>query len=274
MQETAKLADHDMGLLDRLVASFGVSEAEGVLSEKVGGKVNINNAGAAYDGLYDAYKLKIVENVLQYSIEAFSLIALETDYRISDGTITPDEMQELSQKVERLQRSYPDVSERYTIDPIGVGSYGRDRHQKIEMLVNVDTHADPDEAFSLLLEFNSSTRNLDLTFGKPHDDALGMMADKKIDYVLEQMDIDKDTLFNFLEHADSGKGSVEFIDALESVLYNANDEFGGIDITPALMMTELKVQAEQSKAFATDLTSDNGVQSVEVSTGTKAGPGI
>jgi|GEM_PF-3050707 len=268
-QET-QLEDHDPNLVEKALIPTLVTTAEGNVSKFLGHETHFENVGPAADGLYDAHKENIVPQAIRFGIDMMDVSIDEITYRISDGIITPEEQAALEEKIQRLQERYPEVTKRYSVEPVASGELGPS--STLEIINNINTLADPSEAFSMKATFNREVNELTLSFDKPVD-VDGTRLDEKVTYalnVLEEMGADKETIAFIVQHHETSSQTKEFIDNLIDDTNRAID--GGVELTPALLCTEVKVLAEQEKAAESNA---NDIARNEVSDlGDKAPPPV
>ncbi len=253
--QESQLKDYDANFMEKaLVTSLGISTAESRLNKAYDVKSNIENVGVALDGLYDAHKLGFKKDVFMFAKEMAPVFLKLDEYKISDGILTPEEKAEIAAKTEELEQKYPNVTERYTIHPVISGKYGAEGSEMGDVVVNFDTHADPTEAFSMRIKFNEASKELNIRFDKPIDPQ-SISSEEKITYVLDKMDIDRETAISAIEQTDNSKPPTKIMESLESAIDAANDKHGGeVELSPALMLTEMRLQTEIERAETMSLS--------------------
>lgn len=247
--------DQDPNFAEGIIAKTVVAPgAERFLENSTGIDAKITGVKHAADGLYDAYKSGVDEGTLKdFAIEVIGAEHKLEEMRQSGGELTEEEAQKHQETNQRLQEDYPILTELY--DPEYVAGGAVDTN--MDMILNINTKVDPSESFSIRTTFNQvSDDNVDFTieFDKPQDPeeirlhVQGVIEEirdsfKTIDENGNSTPISKESLQSFV----SGQREGTLADAVMEKIADVNNESRGIEVTPALINSEIELQIQAEK---------------------------
>lgn len=246
-KESEKLKDYDPGVISRYVAISKIPDMEKGLSKELGfNKASLTNIKPALDGIFDAYKTNQMEEFIYFLNDMIPVALKESNLKISGGELTPEEAAEISKKTRQIEEKYPEISKRFTIEPLTAGQFEAGWQEVVEVAANIKTFPDESEAFSIHTKYDSLTHTMDIRFDKPVNPDK-MLLKEKTDYVIEETGLDKQAIMNVIKNMDA-ENPTELTKTLNSAIKNANDKFtDGVKLSPALLLIEIKIQAEQEQ---------------------------